>query len=69
MKALRSVRAGLAGLAALAGLAGVATGQGMLQKALNDDVAPHWIYDDWSAAVSQARASGKPIMAVVRCVP
>src|SRR5215831_5090319 len=41
-----------------------------LGEAIRDiDVANHWIYDDWPKAVAQAKASGKPILAVVRCVP
>jgi serine protease Do len=43
--------------------------QGTLKAALNDDFAPHWLYDDLPKAVEQAKASGKPILAVLRCVP
>ncbi|MCC2672352.1 MAG: hypothetical protein K0Q72_4824 [Armatimonadetes bacterium] len=54
------------GLLAAAGL----KAQTMLQKALFDDeVAAHWIYDDFGKAVAQAQATGKPILAVLRCVP
>jgi hypothetical protein len=41
-----------------------------LGEALKDiEVAPHWIYDDWEAALAQARSSGKPLLVVLRCVP
>ena len=44
--------------------------QTTLQKALFDEeVASHWIYDDFNRAVAQARTSGKPILALLRCVP
>lgn len=44
--------------------------QGLLQKALrDDDVAAHWIYDDFDKAREQAKATGKPILALLRCVP
>jgi hypothetical protein len=60
-----------AGALALLGLLGAASlrAQDMLQKALGDDVAAHWIYDDWGKAVELARSTGKPILALVRCVP
>ena len=29
----------------------------------------NWIYDDFDAAVSQAKQSGKPILVVIRCPP
>jgi hypothetical protein len=49
---------------------GALRAQGTLQRALFDtDVAPHWIYDDFDAAREQARGTGKPILAVLRCVP
>lgn len=45
-------------------------GQAPLQKVLVDDeVAPNWIYDDFDRAVEQARATKKPILALLRCVP
>jgi hypothetical protein len=41
-----------------------------LGEALKDiDVADHWIYDDWPKAVAEAKASGKPLLVVVRCIP
>jgi hypothetical protein len=41
-----------------------------LGEALKDiDVADHWIYDDWPRAVAEAKATGKPLMVVLRCVP
>lgn len=44
--------------------------QERLRKSLADDqVAAHWIYDDFPRAVEQAKATGKPILALLRCVP
>ena len=44
--------------------------QERLRKSLADDrVAAHWIYDDFPRALEQAKASGKPILALLRCVP
>jgi hypothetical protein len=41
-----------------------------LGEALKDiETAPHWIYDDWQAALQQAKTSGKPLLVVLRCVP
>jgi serine protease Do len=41
-----------------------------LGKSLNDiETADHWIYDDWPAAIAEAKKTGKPILAVLRCVP
>jgi serine protease Do len=41
-----------------------------LGESLKDiDVADHWIYDDWPTAVAQAKATGKPLLVVLRCVP
>ena len=64
----RWVAAALAGVGLLTGAALQA--QNALQKALFDDqVAAHWIYDDFGKAVEQAKATGKPILALLRCVP
>lgn len=52
-----------------AGIAAGGVAQSPLQRALNDDVASHWIYDDYDSAVREARSSNKPVMAVLRCVP
>jgi serine protease Do len=44
--------------------------QSGLRESLKDiEIAPHWIYDDLPAALDQARATGKPVLAVFRCVP
>lgn len=60
----------LGALAAIGSLAGTGLqAQAPLQKALHDDVAPHWIYDDFAAAVAQAKATKSPILALLRCVP
>jgi serine protease Do len=41
-----------------------------LGESLKDiDIADHWIYDDFPAAVAQAKATGKPLLVVLRCVP
>jgi serine protease Do len=41
-----------------------------LGESLKDiEVAGHWIYDDWPAAQAEAKKTGKPILAVLRCVP
>jgi hypothetical protein len=40
-----------------------------LRKKLKDDVHASWIYDDLPAATAAAKQSGKPILAVFRCVP
>jgi hypothetical protein len=44
--------------------------QTALQKALKDtDVGDHWIYDDLGAGFARARATGKPLLVLFRCVP
>src|SRR4249920_2872557 len=41
-----------------------------LGESLKDiSVAEHWIYDDFPKAVAEAKATGKPLLVVVRCVP
>jgi len=41
-----------------------------LGEALKDiPVAEHWIYDDFPKAVAEAKASNKPLLVVIRCVP
>ena len=40
-----------------------------LQKALRDDAAGFWVYDDLPAAEKQAAKSGKPLLITFRCVP
>jgi len=48
----------------------IAAEKSPLGESLNDiDVADHWIYDDWPRAVAQAKATGKPLLVVLRCVP
>jgi hypothetical protein len=57
-------------LAAIAAVNCDAPGQSELQQALKDvNIAPHWIYDDLPKALAQAKATGKPILIVLRCVP
>lgn len=40
-----------------------------LKKSLDDSVSDRWIYHDLDAARAQARKSGKPVLALFRCVP
>ena len=40
-----------------------------LRKKLKDEVHASWIYDDLPAAIAEGAKSGKPILAVFRCVP
>jgi hypothetical protein len=41
-----------------------------LRETLKDiDTAPHWIIDDLPKALSEARANGKPLLVVLRCIP
>jgi hypothetical protein len=32
-------------------------------------VAAHWIYDDFARGVTEAKATSKPLMVTLRCVP
>ena len=58
----------LAGIGLLAG-AGLHA-QATLQAALHDnEVAAHWIYDDFDRALQEAKATQKPVLALLRCVP
>ena len=62
----------IAGCALLAGLAATAAQEGpkeALRKKLKDDVHASWIYDDFPAALAAGAKTGKPILAVFRCVP
>jgi hypothetical protein len=44
--------------------------QADLQRNLKDtNVGKHWIYNDLKAGTAQARATGKPLLVVFRCVP
>ncbi len=41
-----------------------------LQRNLKDtNVGKHWIYNDLKEGNAQAKASGKPLLVVFRCVP
>lgn len=40
--------------------------RGDREKMLDDE---HWIYDDLEAGLKKAKADGKPLMAVLRCIP
>ena len=41
--------------------------QQSLQQVLKDtEVGAHWIYDDYSKAVSQAKETGKPLLVAFR---
>jgi hypothetical protein len=44
--------------------------QSDLQRGLKDtNVAKHWIYNDLKEGNAQAKATGKPLLVVFRCVP
>ena len=48
----------------------VARAQNDLKKNLKDtDVAAHWVYNDIAAGFAEARATGKPLLVTLRCVP
>ncbi|HEY3122569.1 MAG TPA: hypothetical protein VGK70_00730 [Thermoanaerobaculia bacterium] len=63
----------LAGSALLVGLAATAVQElpkrELRQKLKDTDIHPDWIYDDVPAALAAGAKSGKPILAVFRCVP
>jgi hypothetical protein len=41
-----------------------------LQRNLKDtNVGKHWIYNDLNEGNAQAKATGKPLLVVFRCVP
>ena len=41
-----------------------------LQQILKDNaVGAHWIYDDFAKGVTEAKATSKPLMVTLRCVP
>jgi len=50
-----------------------ALGQDRAQKVEQDrktvQADESWIYDDLDQALAEARRSGKPVMAVIRCIP
>ena len=44
--------------------------QSNLQQVLKDTaVSAHWIYDDFTKGVAEAKATGKPLLVTLRCVP
>jgi hypothetical protein len=44
--------------------------QSDLQRNLKDtNVGKHWIYNDLKEGNTQAKATGKPLLVVFRCVP
>jgi hypothetical protein len=44
--------------------------QSDLQRGLKDtDIGSHWIYNDLKEGIAQAKATGKPLFVVFRCVP
>jgi hypothetical protein len=44
--------------------------QSDLQKNLKDtNVGKHWIYNDMKDGFAHAKATGKPLLVVFRCVP
>ena len=40
-----------------------------LKKALNDEAADFWIYDDLEHAYAEGKRTGKPVLVSFRCVP
>ena len=47
-----------------------ALAQNDLKKNLKDtNVADHWVYNDIASGFAAARATGKPLLVTVRCVP
>jgi hypothetical protein len=44
--------------------------QSALQRGLKDtNIAKHWIYNDLKEGRTRAKAMGKPLLVVFRCVP
>lgn len=67
---MRAALSLLMGVVVLFGASAAAGEKSPLGESLKDiDVAEHWIYDDWPKAVAEAKTTGKPILAVIRCVP
>jgi serine protease Do len=67
---MRTAHSLLIGIVVLFGTAAMAGEKSPLGESLKDiNVADHWIYDDWPKAVAEAKVTGKPILAVIRCVP
>ncbi|MGE0759654.1 MAG: Trx7/PDZ domain-containing (seleno)protein [Pirellulaceae bacterium] len=64
----RSVVMWMVGLCTVA-WAAAASAQSLRETLKDIDIAPHWIYDDLPRALDQARATGKPLLVVLRCVP
>jgi hypothetical protein len=55
------------------GIAWLALTAGQVEKSalkakLEDDAGPRWIYDDLAKGFETAKASGKPMLVVLRCV-
>src|SRR5262245_17992120 len=67
---MRAAHLLLIGTAVLFGATGLAGEKSPLGESVKDiDIAEHWIYDNWPKAVAEAKATGKPILVVIRCVP
>ncbi len=62
------MRVGLAACALLALLAPQDANERLRQN-LKDTLVGPWIYDDLPKGYAEAKASGKPMMVVIRCVP
>lgn len=43
--------------------------QSLRDELKDNDIAPHWIYDDLPKVLAQVRETGKPVLLVLRCVP
>jgi thioredoxin-related protein len=67
------VRIGLLGLVLSVMATGVVFGQTREQKVLADrkkfEGDTLWIYNDLPSAFAEAKKSGKPLLAVLRCIP
>ena len=43
------------------------TDKATLKAKLKDEAGPRWVYDDLDAGFGRAKASGKPMLVVLRC--
>jgi len=58
-----------AAVAALACLGSAPQDKEKLKTLLKDEAVGDWIYDDFGAGLAKAKASRKPLLLVLRCVP
>jgi hypothetical protein len=57
------------GAVALLGAAALSAPTPLQNALFDDELATHWIYDDFAKAKEEAATTGKPILALMRCVP